>query len=314
MDIAMQGKMKIKPILSDNRIIPQNVIVETIFGCNSSCIMCPINMPTDRSKGLMDENTFKAAIDGLARYADLIAQIDLFGVGEPFLDVNIDNRVRYAKKRGFRDVGFATNADLMTVELAERVFEAGLDTIMISLDGMTREVHESIRLNTSFPRIVSNVKSAIALRDKNCYKTKFVMRFIRQPKNLHEWDSYREYWTPFLSREKGDLIIGYDMHTWGGEISIDKSPDWSSVPDGLACHHLFDRLIILNDGSVPVCCSDMHSGRSILGNIKDSDPVEVFNNSRMQKMRDMHLSGNRLQIEMCRACTILESESNRQVE
>jgi len=315
MDVAMQGKMKkMAPIMSDNSIIPRNVIVETIFGCNSSCIMCPINMPTHRSKGLMDENTFRAAIDGLARYADLIAQVDLFGVGEPFLDVNIHNRVRYAKEKGFRDVGFATNADLMTSELARLVFEAGLDTIMISLDGMTREVHESIRLNTSFPRIVSNVKSAIALRDRNNYRTKFVMRFIRQRKNLHEWDSYREYWASFLSREKGDLIIGYDMHTWGGEISIDKSPDCSSVPHGLVCHHLFDRLIILNDGSVPVCCSDMHRGRSILGNIRDSNPVEIFNNSRMQKMREKHLSGNRLEIKMCSDCTILESESTRQIE
>lgn len=301
-------------IIIEDRIIPRNVIVETIFGCNSSCTMCPINMPTHRKKGMMADDIFKSAIDGLTEYANSIVQIDLFGVGEPFLDGNIDNRIRYTKEKGFRDAGFATNADLMTLELAERVFEAGLDTIMISLDGMTKEVHESIRLNTSFPRIVKNVKSAIALRDKNCYKTKFVMRFIRQPKNLHEWDSYREYWTPFLSREKGDLIIGYDMHTWGGEINIDKTPDWSSVPQELACHHLFDRLIILNDGSIPVCCSDMHRGQNLLGNIKDSNPIDIFNNSIMQKLRERHLSGNRLQIKMCRACTILESESNRKIE
>lgn len=301
-------------IVTGDRIIPRNVIVETIFGCNANCTMCPINMPTHRKKGIMADDVFRSAIDGLAEYAQSIVQIDLFGVGEPFLDGNIADRIRYTKGKGFRDVGFATNADLMTAELAQRVFEAGLDTLMISLDGMTKEVHESIRLNTSFPRIVRNVKSAIALRDKNGYRTKFVMRFIRQPVNVHEWESYREYWTRFLSSEKKDLVIGYDMHSWGGEINIDRGSDCRAVPHDMACHHLFDRLIILNDGSIPVCCSDMHRGQNLLGNIKDSNPVDIFNNSMMRRFRERHKSGKRLQIKMCRACTILESESTRQIE
>lgn len=302
-----------KVTLLDGKIIPRNVIVETIFGCNSSCIMCPINMPTIRKKGLMSAETFRKAIDGLAPYADKIVQIDLFGVGEPFLDKDIHTKIHYTKSKEFKDVGFATNADLMTPELVREAMKAGIDTIMISLDGVSAPVHESIRVNTSFPRIVANVKAAIALRDQYGYKTKFVMRFIRQTCNMHEWASYREFWTREISKDKGDRIIGYDLHSWGGEINVQERRELPSVPSGTPCHHVFDRLIILNDGAVTLCCSDMHRGRHILGNVNDDNPVEIFNNDKIRKLRKLHLDGRRSEFKMCADCTILESESAKEL-
>ncbi len=303
----------IQVTIIDDKIIPRNVVVETIFGCNASCVMCPINMPTVRKKGLMPEETFNKSIDGLAPYASAIVQIDLFGVGEPFLDKNILSRIRYTKSRGFKDVGFATNADLMTSELAQGVFEAGVDTIMISLDGVSAEVHEGIRVNTCFTRIVQNVKTAIALRDKYGYQTKFVMRFIRQACNDHEWIPYREFWMSLISKQKGDLIIGYDLHSWGGEIDVQKRRTVAPVSSEVPCHHLFDRLIILNDGSVTMCCADMHRGQHVLGKVNTEGPIEIFNNAMMKKLRKMHLDGQRMRIRMCADCTILESESVKEL-
>jgi len=298
----------------ENKIIPKNVIVETVFGCNASCTMCPIDMPTKRKKGAMTDEVFKHAIDGLSPYYKNISQMDLFGLGEPFLDKKIFSRVQYAKDKGFNDVGFATNADLFNIENAKQIFDAGIDTIMCSLDGFTKEVHESIRLKTKFERIVSNIKNAISLRNEQGYQTKFVMRFIRQAKNIHEWNSYLNYWMPIISREKGDLILGYDMHSWGGEISIQQRRELQKIPPDIPCHHLFDRLIILNDGTIPLCCSDMHRAKYTIGNIMDSSPIDIFNNSFMQKIRKKHLDGSRTKLKICSECTILESEKVKKIE
>ena len=48
-------------------------------------------------------------------------------------------------------------------------------------------------------------------------------------------------------KTKGDLTIGYNMHSWGGEIEVQKGPSYGSVPGHVACHHIFDRIIILRD-------------------------------------------------------------------
>lgn len=294
-------------------VVPKTVIIESVFGCNASCMMCPIDKPTDRKKGVMSFDLYKYIIDELFPYKDQISQLDLFGVGEPLLDKMLPEKIRYAKQRGFCGLGIATNADLMDESAAVALFEAGLETIMVSIDGITKEVHESIRVNTNFERVMENVEGALALRDAKDYGTKFVVRFIRQPGNFHEWVSYQEYWSQRICKEKGDIIIGYDIHSWGGEIDVQERRELDSVPAETPCHHLFDQLIILQDGTVPLCCSDMHHAKHSLGNVRDGGPVGVFNNSAMRRIRQRHLEGNRLSMKICADCTILESESAKEI-
>jgi radical SAM protein with 4Fe4S-binding SPASM domain len=299
--------------MQNETVIPQAVIIESVFGCNASCMMCPIDKPTKRKKGIMPIDFYKHIIDELCTYKDEIRQLDLFGVGEPLLDKRLPEKIEYAKQKGFCGIGIATNADLMDKSFALHLFKAGIDTIMVSIDGATKAVHESIRTNTDFDRVVQNIENALVLRNENDYKTKFVIRFIRQPLNFHEWVSYHEYWSRKISKENGDVIIGYDIHSWGGEIDVCQRRDLESVPPEVACHHLFDRLIILQDGSIPLCCSDMHHAKYSLGNVRDGSPIDIFNNSAIQKIRKKHLNGTRLDMKICTDCTILESELAKEI-
>ena len=299
--------------MAEDAVIPENVVIETIFGCNASCSMCPIDMPTRRKKGVMARELFEYIISELSCHREKIKQMDLFGVGEPLLVKDFPEQVRFTKQKGFTNVGFASNADLLTAEVSDRVFAAGLDTIMISIDGTTKEVHESIRRKVNFDRLVGNVIKAIEIRDKQGYQTKFVMRFIRQSINRHQWEGFKEFWSRIISPEKGDVIIGYDVHTWGGEIAIDEEPQHAPVPEEVPCHHLFDRLIVLSDGSIPMCCSDMHQAKHVIGNCNDQSPIEIYNNPSMEKIREIHLSGKRLSMKICADCTILESEQAKEI-
>ena len=43
--------------------IPMRMQIETIFGCNAHCEMCPIDMPSKRKKRSMDFILFKKVID-----------------------------------------------------------------------------------------------------------------------------------------------------------------------------------------------------------------------------------------------------------
>jgi len=299
-----------KKILEAETIIPQSVIIETVFGCNASCTMCPIDLPTDRTKGIISSTLFEKIIDDLEPYKESIRQLDLFGVGEPLLDPNYPAKIAYAKNKGFTNVGFATNADLLTSEKAMAVLEAGIDTIMLSIDGMSKETHESIRKKTDFDNVVKNTRNAIRLRDQNGHSTKFVLRFIRQDNNIHEWDDYCTYWKAIIDEAKGDLIVGYDLHSWGGEIETPQD-DTPAVPADLPCHHLFDRMTILKDGRVSICCADMHLAEHIVGDCTNTSPIEVFNSKAMNGYRDLHCSGNRFQMKICKACTILNSEAHK---
>lgn len=300
--------------MNKNFIVPKRIQLELSFGCNADCIMCPVNIPTSRTKGIMSFDLFMYIVDELSHYANKIEKFDLWGLGEPLLDKTLCEKIKYAKSGGFHNLAIATNADLLNEEKQDLILESNLDTIIFSIDGIKKETHEEIRKGVKFERIIDNVLNIIAKRNNGGFNTRFVLRFIRQERNKGEWEKFKEFWNYRVSKERGDIIIGYDMHSWGGELPfIEKHNNKRDIEiDKKPCHHVFDRLIILWDGTVPLCCSDMHHGEYFYGNVNDFSPIEIFNNQKIKRIREINLAGEKNSMKICAACTILESEKKEE--
>ena len=295
--------------------IPKRIQLETFYGCNAKCVMCVMSLPPTRKKGIMPVEMSKYILDELSPYTSQIDKLDLFALGEPLLDPYIFQRIKYAKEKGFRNIAISTNADLLDKEKQKKLLETGIDTVLFSIDGVKKETHEKIRRGVNFERVVGNCQSIIKMRNEEDYKTRFVIRFIRQDSNQGEWDAFREFWRSKLSIEKRDLMILYGANTMGGEIyskrdlikEQEEDPDIEKQP----CHMVFDRLIVLSDGSVPLCCEDTPKAKYCLGNVKESSPIEIFNCEKLDKIRKIHLEGKKNTLDICRGCTVLYSEKEQ---
>lgn len=299
------------------KIIPKRLQIETIFGCNAKCIMCPINIPTERKKGLMPLEMTKYILDEMSPYTRTLEKLDFFFLGEPLLDPYIFERIQYAKMKGFRSVAISTNADLLNDDKQVKLLESGVDTVIFSIDGANKETHEKIRLGVNFERVIRNCENIIKKRDSGDYTTRFVVRFIRQDANRDEWAHYKKYWLPKLSKEKNDLLIYYDMNFYGDDSKYSKKELIGLTDDAMekrACHMLFDRLIILNDGSVPLCCLDMTQPVYCFGNVKDTTPIDIYNSAKFNEIRKIHLDGKKNTLQICKECTILYNEKSQIIE
>lgn len=296
-------------------ILPERIQLEVVFGCNASCTMCPVDLPTERKKGVMSMELFRYIVDEMSVYSSDIEKFDLWGLGEPLLDKTLFEKIVYAKSKGFRNLAIATNADLMDEAKQYSLLETGLDTIIFSIDGCRKETHEKIRKGVDFKNVIENARGIVEKRNRRDSKMRFVFRFIRQESNKNEWDSFKKYWDDIISPERNDVIIGYDVHSWGGEKPLSgrgaEKRDIETLEK--ACHHVFDRLIILWDGTVPLCCSDLHHGRYAIGNINDSSPIDIFNNAKINKIREIHTAGEKNSMKICRDCSILQSELTQEL-
>jgi len=294
--------------------IPKRLTIETVYGCNARCTMCPIDYPAERKKQIMTTKVYKYIIDSMAEYTNEISMLDLFGLGEPLLDPQLFSRIEYAKSKGFKSIGISTNAHLLTDTRQKLLFDSGIDTIIFSIDGINKETHEGIRKRVNFDRVVNNCLNTIRMRDKYGFNVKFVVRFIRQPANYNQWDDFKRFWLSEISPEKGDFITLYDMHSWGGKVStkeeILKGKKVDLAIDKMACHHL-DNLIVLADGSIPLCSEDWLDSPFRLGNVKNSSPIELFNSDRFNRIRKVHAEGNKGKMSICNECTVLHSEPSR---
>lgn len=293
--------------------IPRRLTIETVFGCNARCIMCPIDFPTKRKKQIMSTTLYESIIDSMAPYAKDIEKLSVFGLGEPLLDPKLCDRIRYAKARGFHDIGISTNAHLLTPDKREVLLETGIETVIFSIDGATKKTHERIRVRTDFDRVVENCLGTVRLRDRKGFNTRFVVRFVRQESNHTEWDAFRRFWLGVISPQRGDLITLYDMHSWGGEIARKAEILKGHVSDPIErmpCHHLH-TLYILADGSVPLCNEDWLDSQFRLGNVRRTHPLDLYNSPKLKRIRDVHSAGKKNMIPMCRECTVLYSDAAR---
>lgn len=299
------------PVTTQETIIPRRVTIETVGGiCNLRCPMCPISTPTKKVRGIMTRELFEKIIDDLFPYREQIEMMDLFGLGEPFLDPLMPQRIRFSKERGFRNIGFSSNMALlkMTEEKQREILESGIDTIIFSIDGATAPIYEAIRVNGKFEKTVANCLQMIALRNKGDYRTRFLVRFVTQEANMHEERAFVEFWEKHIDRSRRDFLGILPAHSWGSlEVGVHREDTLEKT----ACPFPFQVMYILADGQVTYCCEDWSEGKYNFGNVASENAVMVFNSPQFRAVRKLHAAGKKNNLPMCKHCTVPYTERDR---
>jgi len=346
--------------------VPSHVQIETVNRfCDARCPMCTIKFVPDFKKDVKDEfsnngkarpaeimslETFKSISSKFKPYIERIRFLSLHGCGEPLLDKNLSEKIKYAKDIGFKEVGFTSNCNILTEKTSKKLLEAGLNCIIPSIDGLTKEVHETIRPRTNYEQTVKNLRYFIEYRDKHDFNCKVLIRMIRQQLNTSQWDDYNTFWRGILSAKKGDDVLGLDIHNTGGKVpnydkmkidnfnSMEKNYNAhykrsvesgnfnkllvredkddevcvksSEVEDLGGCPDLFTRLSIFASGDVALCSADQAEYFK-LGNVINQDPIKIFNNERFSHYRKKWLSNSYKELDHCKNCTIVMSRFHK---
>ena len=303
---------------------PKHLQIETVNKlCNAKCDMCTIFIDK-RNAEIMSLEKFKQIIDRFIPFKEDLEFLTLHGCGEPLLDKTLPEKISYAKKLGFKGIGFSTNAGLLTPDISKKLLESGLDTLICSIDGFTKEVQETIRLKAGdFDEIYNNVQEYIKIRDSGAYKGRILMRMIVQKLNYKQWGDYYTYWSKLLSKEKGDDVLRFEIHNCGGKVErYDemklpsdykediKSPEKNDKSCVSVCPDIFERLIIFADGSIGFCSTDQ-DGWFDFPNILDGEVLDIYNSKFFTEYRNAWLNGKENSLKYCSTCNVTTSRNNK---
>lgn len=107
------------------------VAIETLGECNYKCAYCPVSV-TPKRNGRMSRETFEKVLQDLVDFDGAI-QLRLHFYNEPLLDKRLHDFIRLSKEKLPNTyIRVVTNGNLLTEELAERLFSAGLDHLAVS--------------------------------------------------------------------------------------------------------------------------------------------------------------------------------------
>jgi len=291
---------------------PSILMVEPTNLCNLKCELCPTGQGTLRApRGSMKLANFKKIIDECGPY---LLNLTLWNWGEPFLNRRVYDMIEYAKKRRIF-VRVSTNGHLLKdSKNIERVVRSGMDELIFSLDGASRETFMKYRKSGDFEAVMDNLKKLVETKRRMKSRTPFIeIQFIVMRHNEHEIGKIRK-----LARDMGvDALklktVNLDMESAGHEEKNAKylPKEWKysrysknlnrkdAIPRG--CTRLWMSSVVNWDGSVSPCCYDPHRIFDMGNMFSEGGLGRVWNSEKYNALRRA-VRKNKQAIVMCRQC------------
>ncbi|MCA9230522.1 MAG: SPASM domain-containing protein [Planctomycetales bacterium] len=265
---------------------PRTVRIETTNHCNAACTFCP-RETIGRKKEFMDQQLFEKIIDQCAAGGTKL--IHMHNFGEPLLDKQLPERIRYAKDKGIPRVKLFCNGSLLRGKMAEGLLDAGIDEIKVSLDGSDAEEFNQLRIGLDHGSVVENTRNFRRMRDDRGLSKPAVVAACVTSSDKKK--------TEELVEDVVDHIDWASLHNWAG------SRKWlGNRKIRKPCVRVYRSFTVLVNGDVALCCLD-HSGKEILGNCNETSIAEIWNNARYREIRKLHRDGKQEQLELCNNCT-----------
>lgn len=130
------------------------VYVEPTTFCNLNCRIC-VRKTWDEPTGFMPMETYHRLICGL-RQMPTVKRVNFWGIGEPLLHPKIVTMVALAKEMG-AETQLITNGLLLNRTKAERLVNAGLDRLIVSIDSVSPEPQPDIRSGDELAKVRQNL-------------------------------------------------------------------------------------------------------------------------------------------------------------
>jgi radical SAM protein with 4Fe4S-binding SPASM domain len=287
------------------RNLPEVFAIESTNYCNLRCVMCPRGEPDimERSLGSMSDDLFAKILDDVDFYKE---PCWFHWFGEPLMNPNLFHQIDMAKRRGVPDLGISTNATLLDAKNAQAILDSGLDTILIAVDGASKDVYEKVRLSPTFTfeRVCENVRGFLDLkRSLGRTSPKATLSIIVMEETKSQLEDFRRTWLA----AGADEILFKPFVTWGNQdtqfveiASLESRTAHSQRMREHPCFALWESVVIAWDGRVVPCCYDFDASVT-LGDLKKYSLREIWNSEAYVELRSKELRGCN-DTSLCRNC------------
>ena len=302
---------------------PSILMVEPTNICNLRCPMCALGSGTlKRKRGYMSFENYKKIIDECGGY---LININLYFFGEPFLNKDIYRMIEYAKrKRIFSRI--STNAlTLDSKEKIRKLIHSGLDYIVVSFDGTSKETYEKYRVGGDFNKLINNLK--ILVNEKKRLKSRFPLlelQFLVMSHNQHEiakmkrltkkiGADYLRFKTVSIVEGANEIEIKERMKYLPEEkysrYKIEKDAIKPKENIKKSCMRPWLTATIDWEGTVIICCFDTFN-KYAFGNVLEKGFMPIWQSQKYVNFRKQIMK-NKKSISLCRDCvgSLLDEEN-----
>ncbi len=270
--------------------LPDRLLVDFATRCNLRCPMCPVwGLEDDKQieplKGVMDLAAARKMLDAFTTVKPMVAP-SIYG--EPFLIPNVRDVLSEVKKRGMA-LALNTNGLSLSESLCKFVCDIEVDSIMFSIDSVTKETLKKVRSVDKLAKIESAVFRLMKIRGDREHP-RIGVSFTIQDDNRHEAEAFVARWVGVV-----------DVVRMGIVFENGKFPEMVEPPQRVPCPVIYKTLPVHNDGSVRMCCLDGVRATD-MGNVFKEGVKEVWHGEEFAKARYYHETAQWDKVPFCKNC------------
>ena len=275
--------------------------VEINGGCNYACPMCP--QTSGREKAFLKKLPLATYRNIVSQLAELgCKEINLQGSGEPLLNRNINEYIKYAFDKGI-DCNIVSNGFNLDETMSKKLVQAGLKNIRVSVIGYNPTQYAYWMSKDAFSTVYRQVHRFMQI-SKSSYTTISSYHLILDNDRIeHEIVEYRENWIDPLGI---DAEI-WQMHNWGGQYD---TPYERDKKEKRSCGRPFAPYLNVRAGGidgkhaavVPCCYVLGQDSKAVLGHLEDQSIEEVWNSVEYNALRQAHKEERFDDIDYCKNC------------
>ena len=270
--------------------LPGRMLLDLATKCNLRCPMCTVwgsedEAAIDTVKGVMSVEASRRLLDEVMEAKPLI-QPNMWG--EPLLAPNLRQQIVDMKSRGMA-VAMNTNGLTLTEDLAKFFVDQKVDSVMFSIDAVTRQTLRKIRGIDKVEKLETAVFRLMKIRGDADYP-RVGVSFTIQDDNRHEADDFVARWAGVVDVVRMGLVFVNGTY-----------PDMQTPAKRLPCPAVYNTMPVHNDGTVTVCCLDGFKATN-LGNVFKDGVRAVWQGEEFAKVRYYHETGQWDKVPFCQPC------------
>ena len=277
---------------------PLFLSVEPAATCQLSCPECPVGQANKQRsprspQPLMSEEIWQRVLREAVPYAHTI---QFYFQGEPLLNKRLPQMIAQAHEQGLYTI-VSTNAQALTPEYAEALVKAGLNRIVISMDGWTDESYNAYRIGGNLQRCKDAIRWLKDAKNKfqiSNFKFQIELQVLRLRTNEQEWNTFRRNYKS-LGADRLVFKTAQLYNYTSGHPLMPSNPRYSRYilgEDGSyhrrklpkRCFRVWSGVVVTTTGDVLPCCYDKAHAYAY-GNIKEHTLAELFASPKAQAFR-----------------------------
>ena len=278
-------------------IYPDQIILEVTNHCNIRCRYCHFHGDGAKRKrplGFIKKELWQKIIREIGSWPKQISLMT-HGAGEPLLYKELPELLAFARQYNNISLGFMTNGMLFNNEWTQRALDLSIDWLAFSVDGTDPKKHAFYRRGTDLELIERHILNLIEEKNKRGLTKPYIMlNMVVYPGMEQEKERFVEKWIAHVNR-----VMLSKFRPIGSKKLWEEMPPINFQP----CPFLFHQCVISFDGKVGLCCEDINLDVE-LGDVYKQDILEIYNNQKIDNIREMHRQGNLNNISLCSACDI----------